>query len=215
MKCSNINKCEKCKYLSICRYCPAKFFMETNNYEVPPSWYCEFSNAVFDNYISGYRFIRKKLLTSEEVEQLYSIIAENMRSLGFDVKEGDKDLWCNRLIQDIRNNTFYLFVIYFNGKICGFVEIFETADGLFLSEFEIASWCQGTRVILFAINKLLNYSEFKNFNTIKFKINKTNKLSEKTFKHLGAERCGETEKSNIFLLTRGEVDKFCNKFDYK
>lgn len=165
-----------------------------------------------NNLGSRYKVIRKKLLTSEEIEKLYNIIACNMRALGFDVKENDKDLWCNKLIEDLASDNVHLFVVYLDDKIGGFVEIFETTDGLFLSEFEIASWCQGTKLILFVIKGLLNCYELKNSDTIKFKINKTNLLSEKTFKHLGAEKCGETEKSNVFVLKREKADKFCNKF---
>ncbi len=42
------HKCFKCKYISTCRRCPERFFLETNNYNDPPCWMCETSRLIYE-----------------------------------------------------------------------------------------------------------------------------------------------------------------------
>lgn len=65
------SKCKNCKYISLCRYCPAKFHLTTGDYETPPSWFCEFGELMYKNYIEGVRFI-KESLTSDELKQVFN-----------------------------------------------------------------------------------------------------------------------------------------------
>lgn len=55
------SKCKNCKYISLCRYCPAKFYLTTGDYQTPPSWFCEFGELMYKNYIEGIRFIKEPI----------------------------------------------------------------------------------------------------------------------------------------------------------
>lgn len=42
------SKCTDCKYKPFCRYCPARFALETGSSTVPPAWYCQYGEIVYD-----------------------------------------------------------------------------------------------------------------------------------------------------------------------
>lgn len=212
MKCSNFNMCDNCKLLKICRYCPAKFYLTTRNYEVVPEWYCQFSQAIYNNFINGFRIIKKLSLSQMEIDQVYDIISSNMKNIGISVSDADKLTWCNRLLNQLRVQNHYFYIAYLDGNICGFVELSKIDKKLFVSEFELADWCKGTKVIFYIIKVLVTCSDLSQFDKIYFKINKTNLLSTKTFSHLGATKYTENEKSTGFVLNRDDLACFINKF---
>lgn len=75
------SKCKNCKYMPVCRYCPAKFYMTTGSYLKPPKWFCEYGRLVYKHFVKGIRFISggvtavnlKTILTGEEIEKFGSI----------------------------------------------------------------------------------------------------------------------------------------------
>ncbi len=213
MKSSNLNMCDNCKLLKICRYCPAKFYLTTRNYEVAPEWYCQFSQAIYNNFINGFRIIKKLSLSQIEIDQVYEIISSNMKKLGILVSDADKLTWCNRLLNQLRVQNHYFYIAYLNGKICGFVELSEIDRKLYVSEFELSDWCKGTKVIIYIIKALVECSDLSQYDKIHFKINKTNLLSTKTFSHLGATKYMENERSASFILNRDVSVDFINKFE--
>lgn len=156
--------------------------------------------------------IKKLSLSSMELDRVYDIISSNMKNIGISVFDEDKLPWCNRLINQLGQKNHYFYIAYLDGKICGFVELSEIDKKLFVSEFELADWCKGTKVIFYIIKALVTCSDLSQFDKIYFKINKTNLLSTKTFSHLGATKYTENEKSTGFVLNRDNLACFINKF---
>lgn len=42
------SKCTSCKYKPFCRYCPARFALETGISTTPPAWYCQYGKIVYE-----------------------------------------------------------------------------------------------------------------------------------------------------------------------
>lgn len=40
-------KCRNCKYISLCRYCPGKFKMSTQDFQTPPEWFCDLGQSIY------------------------------------------------------------------------------------------------------------------------------------------------------------------------
>ncbi len=45
---SDKDKCFGCIYKPYCRYCPARFALETGDERIPPSWYCKYGNIAYN-----------------------------------------------------------------------------------------------------------------------------------------------------------------------
>ena len=93
------NKCKTCKYISLCRYCPAKFELTTGNYEEPPVWFCKFGELMYKNFIEGIKFA-SDVLTNEDLDEL-------------NIKANEE------ILKYIENYT-KIIKIYNNGKFIGF-----------------------------------------------------------------------------------------------
>lgn len=95
-------KCKDCPLFVLCRYCPAKFYLATGDYQNPPKWYCDFANLVYKNFIKGIRSRRVKYL--REVDE-----------------KGLQNLGC----KTDKNNSYIL--IYNDGVLCGYIETDENS----------------------------------------------------------------------------------------
>ena len=61
-KLSQNDKCFNCKLKHICKYCPARFEIESGSEYVPPDWYCEYGKCV-----------EKRLRQIHETEELETV----------------------------------------------------------------------------------------------------------------------------------------------
>lgn len=43
---TNDNKCNNCNYSNVCKYCPARFKLETGELQKCPDWYCELAKLI-------------------------------------------------------------------------------------------------------------------------------------------------------------------------
>lgn len=93
-------KCKNCKYMSLCRYCPAKFELTTGNYEEPPVWFCKFGELMYKTFIQGIKFAND-ILTYEDLKNL-------------NIKEDNK-------LSNLINNYKKVVKIYSDGKYVGFI----------------------------------------------------------------------------------------------
>ncbi len=107
MRFSDQNKCKYCSLKALCRYCPAKFYLTTSDYQKAPEWYCELGNLIYNNYIAGLRIIHKSYLTPKEISIFYNFLEKPSQDrIALFVNEyGD----CQDYI-----------VVYESGKIIGF-----------------------------------------------------------------------------------------------
>lgn len=208
MPASRDNKCMQCKFINICRYCPARFYLENKSYEHPPKWCCELTQDIYNNFISGFRVIKKTFFTDKELNELCEIESENMKSLGLSITEQDKILWKQNMQKNLNDDNFLCFVGYLDGKICAFVTFFISNKQIWVSEFELNKSVQNTKIIYKIIKFLCNIQNFGEFDSLFFKINKTNQKSKRTFSHLGAIIQKENEKSFTYVLKKEELIKF-------
>lgn len=163
------------------------------------------------NLKKNFSMIRVKNLNTKKLNSLFEIIKVNMTNLGFNVSDNDKEIWCNNIKHNLTNNNFYLFVVSFKGCVCGFVEAVIEKECLFVSEVQLNNFAKQTRTILYIIQSLLLYKEFLNKEEVYFSILKHNKMSNKTFSHLGGEIVGENEKKYKYKITRELVNKWLSK----
>lgn len=210
---SVVNKCSRCKFISICRYCPARFYLETRDYEKPPNWCCELTNEIYTNFISGFRMLRKLSLTEEELDALCEIETENMKNLGMEINKQDKILWQQNMKNNLENKDFLCFVGYLDGKICCFVTFLINNNKLWVSEFELNSKVQNTKIIYKVIKHLCDTIDDLNFENLYFKINKTNYKSSSTFSHIGATIQKENEKSFTYELKKEDIVSLVNRLE--
>lgn len=50
-KISKKSKCYDCIYISTCRRCPERFYIETGDYDKPPCWMCEVASRIYDGVL--------------------------------------------------------------------------------------------------------------------------------------------------------------------
>ncbi len=205
-------KCKDCSLKPLCRYCPAKFYLMTKDYEKPHEWFCEFGNLVYKNFIEGNRFVEKKFLLQKELNRLFEITASNMAKIGFEIKDSDKQIWCESLKNNLHSKNFTLYNIYRNGEIVGFVSLESVENNLFLCDIELDENVQKTRLILDVIKFLNANQKFKDYPALFFGINKNNKKSLDTCFHLGAEIIEERPNAYRFKLNRVNIEKYLQRF---
>lgn len=46
----NSNKCQNCYKRKLCRYCPGRFYLETGQYDVPPTFYCKLADLMLKEF---------------------------------------------------------------------------------------------------------------------------------------------------------------------
>lgn len=204
-------KCKNCKYAPLCRYCPGKFEMSTHDFQTPHQWFCDLGQAIYNKYVKGYHLVQKKYLNKSELQKVFDIVANNMRSLGFEISSGDKEVWANNLQQNLLDEKFWLFLFYFDGKIVGFVEMGAYDEKLFLSELQLCDCVKNTRILPFALNKLLEFEGFAQYDEIFFNINKNNKKSRKTFEHLGGVVVENKQNSCLYVIKREKIHNYFNQ----
>ena len=159
-------------------------------------------------YVMKYNILRKTNLTIIETEVLFDIIKDNLLSLEYKISNNDKELWIENLKNSLQKEKFYLYLVYKEEKIVGFVEIIEENNKLTLSEIQIDNYNKKTRILLDIINFLLTRKDFLTFEEMYFNINKKNILSNKTFSHLGGKIIEEREKSYLYKIKRKDVEKY-------
>ncbi len=163
----------------------------------------------------NFRFLRKRHLSDEEFDTMFDIISDNMSHIGFALRSGDKSIWVNNLQRNLDDEHFYIYLIYFNGDICGFIEIMETHDGITVSEIQFNQTVRSSKLILYTIDFILNEPAFCQHRHAYFSINKNNALSSKTFTHLGAQICGEKQNSYQYEIDRTSAQKYIDKLTKK
>lgn len=209
----NTDQCKNCKYISLCRYCPDKFKMSTGSLHIPPQWFCDLGKAVYNNFIKGYCMIRKKYLKDFELQEAYNIISSNMSKLGFVIKKEDEVIWKENIVNRLKDENCFFYLVYQNGKICGFVEIVISNDKLIVSEIQLNDKVKNTRVLLKILKTLLQDNNFKSFNDVYFYINNKNLKSIKTFTHLGGILKEQKGNSSLYCLNRNNMVNYFKKFN--
>ena len=70
------DKCFKCNKKSICRYCPARFKLETGSFNKCPSWYCNLADLIINEYDTFKCDLNNLLL-----QKMFGILSYNMSRL--------------------------------------------------------------------------------------------------------------------------------------
>lgn len=162
-----------------------------------------------------FKIVRISELSQNELDLSFEIIKNNMIELGYAVSEKDKEIWCINLKKHFFNNQFYFYLVLLNSEIVGFVELIDNKEYLFLSEIQLSTKVKQTRVLLYILQYLFECEEFKKFDSLYFTILKINKMSNKTFVHLGGELVEELKTKNRYKITREKVANYLKKFKTK
>jgi len=155
---------------------------------------------------------RIKSLTDIQVKTLFNIIKNNMVEIGFEIKDNDFDIWSTNLIKNLDNNNYYLYLIDSDNETLGFFSLIEVDNDLTLCELQLSNKLKRTKAIINIIKFIFECENFTNKKEIFFSINKKNKMSSNTFKHLGAVLMYENENKCKYKLYREAVKTYLQKF---
>lgn len=159
----------------------------------------------------GFLFLRKRHLTIKQFEILFDIVSSNMQKIGFQICDDDKLIWINGLKQHLSDGGFFLYLIYKNGKICGFIELTQSENRLIISEIQFCPAVQHSRLIIYAIMFMLNNKQLFTYNVAYFSINKNNNMSNKTFAHLGGEVIDSKGVTLQYKIELSRVQRYVDK----
>lgn len=179
----NNSKCKLCNKKSICRYCPARFKLETGSYSKCPDWYCDVANLILDEYDT---FLCDSL-DEKMLAKMFKIVSVNMSKLyNSKITDADFEIWSNNVSNNLQLKT----IINYDGDLNGYIQYMEFANEkkICICEFEIISTKQGNGI---TFNKLLkeflneHKSEKYNNYIVYGNISNSNIHSQDVFKHLG------------------------------
>ena len=166
------------------------------------------------NYFNEFQLVEKTTVSHKELNKLYEIESYNMKCLGLTVRDNDKILWQKTMLTNLKEPNFKLFIVYLNGDICAFATLFIKDEQLWVSEIELSEKSKYTKIIFKLLATLASYVSLSKFACAFFKINKNNRISHKTFSHLGAKIIKENEKSYTYCIKRTDLQNYIkiNKF---
>lgn len=162
---------------------------------------------------NGYAICKKRILNEEELEKVYQITSSNMAEIGFEIREEDREIFKNSMRKNFEDENFVFFLLHKNENICGWLSLYIKPEGIFFSEIEFAPAEKGTRLLVRTLLHLLSQKEFERYENITFYINKKNKMSNKTFSHLGGKIVEEKPNGYVYLLPREVAMQALQKFD--
>lgn len=157
--------------------------------------------------------VLKRYLDEFELREACKIVCENMQKLGHIVTPKDQKIWKENITNSLENKDFYFYLVYFNGKICGFAELTIFDKKLFVAEIELNNEAKNTRILYKILQFLFNAQEFNSFTEVYFNINNKNEKSISTFSHLGGILVEKREKSSLYCLTRANMQKYFEKLN--
>lgn len=169
---------------------------------------------MYNTYMT-HEIVRKKSLNEEEFEKTFEILKPNLEQIGVKVTPEDKISWAENMKKNLENDQFYFYFLYYDDEIVGYSMLYRYPDYLFLSEIQLHEKVKQTRAILYILQFLFAFHDFQNDDCLYFNILKSNRISNKTFSHLGGELIEEKETKNRYLIKREKVEKYLNKFNKK
>ena len=162
---------------------------------------------------STIHIVSKHNLDSFELNQACEIVCTNMQRLGFEISPKDKTSWKENITKSLQDKNFYFYLIYFDGKICGFAELAISNGKLYVAEIELSDTVKHSRILLRILQYLSTAPEFLDFQEVYFNINNNNKQSIQTFMHLGGVVTEKRERSSLYRLTREQMQNYLKKFN--
>lgn len=150
-------------------------------------------------------------ISTDDLNTCFEIIKHNMQQLGFKISEQDKIVWQQSVFKMLTNENVYFYLLK-KDNILGFVEFVNNNGNLTLCEIQLSPQTKQTFVLLDALLYFEACEEFMKFDKVEFSILKNNSMSNKTFTHLGGKLTSQTEKKNLYILTRKQLEEYLNKF---
>ena len=176
------NKCKKCSKKSICRYCPARFKLETGSFNKCPDWYCEVADLIIDSYDTFLCDLNDIILP-----KMFNIVSKNMSNLyKTKITEEDYLIWRKNILDNKSLKT----IINYNGELGGYLQYidFDEENKICICEVEIDEENQGDgKTFKKILNEFLQEHDNKKYDDyiVYGNINKNNKHSQDVFTHLG------------------------------
>lgn len=179
----NKSKCAKCYKKSICRYCPGRFKLETGNYSIPPTWYCNIANNIIRNYgVDGILYNNQNKIQIDILKSIYPILKENYQFL-YQITEDDFFTWAKNVMNDEDINTY---VLTENHNPIGYIQYVLMEKEICLSEIQIDKKHQGDKK---TFKKLMRdfviLSDLKEQDVVYINIHPKNKKSQEVFTGIG------------------------------
>lgn len=155
--------------------------------------------------------MKKTALSDEELETVYFITAQNMAGIGLEVTNDSKAIFFDSMRKNFEDKNFVFFMFYKGESICGWSSVYKKQDNLYLSDIELIPQVKGTRLLASVLQYFVSAKEFENYSKFTFYINKKNRMSNKTFSHLGGEIIEEKQNGYLYLLTREKATNYLQK----
>lgn len=186
------NKCAKCSKKKLCRYCPGRFFMETNDFQKAPKFYCDLADKIIDEFKQEKINMFNNILTINNniLFELYKIIIDNHNIIYNETKEYDTDefsIWKKNISKDEN----YRILTYNSTNIIGFLSFTLIDARLWISEVQIKKEFQNKGILKKLIREFLMNINNDN-DSVYIHINSKNTHSKKVFEKIGFKEEGNT-----------------------
>lgn len=182
LKCTKLNDNSNCKYCvkkSLCRYCPARFKLETGNYEKEAKWYCDTADAILEEF-NPQKTLTQSTLTDKTLTEMFHIISIN-RNESPNNKEIYK-IWKTNIINNKNLKTCTLK----NNNIYAYIQYIKESNEYCICEIEIDKKHQKDHITFRKLIELFIINANINQNSIIYgNINPNNKHSKEVFTSIG------------------------------
>lgn len=191
LKFQDTNICKNCNKKKICKFCPARFKLETGDYQKRPDWYCKIADAILNFNWSKRLFVyADKVVVNSYINDMFNIIKENQNGT-----DNDFEIWKK---SNIDNAKYKMILCILENKVIGYLEYYEENDYYYWCETQIDKRYQRDKETLLGI-----YKKFIQINkeekVIKCKIN--NKHSIDVHEHIGFKK----EINNLYSIQYNDL----------
>ena len=182
-------KCMNCTKRKLCRYCPARFYLETHDYCNPPEFYCNLSNLIMNTFEK--KFVFKTFDYNNKIDldycsKMHEILKNDyIRKNGIETYNNNFDNdGFEKWVEMLRNDENYNIILCFNDdKLIGFLCYMIIDNDIILCEIQIIPEYQKKYGIFRKLFKEL--PKFDNISNVKSTIKKDNLHSIECFTNMG------------------------------
>ena len=177
------SKCKNCYKKSICRYCPARFYLETGSYSKEATWYCDMANSLIKEFYKSNQY-DSKTLTDNILKNMFEIIYTNMSKINS--LDGNKidiyKTWKNNILSNKNLKTCVLK----DKKVYAYIQYILEENKCCICEIEIDKKHQNDHKTFKELLKAFIINTNMNSNCIIYgNINPNNKHSIEVFTSIG------------------------------
>lgn len=179
------NKCYQCEKKNICRYCPGRFYLETNDYQLAPHWYCNMAEEIIKNFQGNKIYDKKNKIPNNILNEMFGIISSNlkMNSINQKIKESDYDLWKENVLD---SKELLTYVEMDEGRVIGYIQFIKGNMDSCICEIQVIDKNKGDgKTFRKLLSVFVDTTKLKNTNKVFVNINKNNQKAILIFEKIG------------------------------